>query len=244
MDSLCTNVVVGEPATSTSPRDIFLAACSEIVARLSSRGYRYAKSGPHARKKSGVFTHEVSFQSSHNNAAGVCVKLWVHGKVLSKTLEAWRKSYPELHAIDYVAGGQIGNLIPETNWCDWDLARESMRQATVDDAVSAIETVALPYFAQFDDLDSLIHKSQTTDIPSMTIDRVIEFLMCFADQGAAEVAASNFLKRRPDLVSNYHRDFARYAERGLQYRRPSGYAAQLAFASHLFKFGDLTGKGA
>lgn len=74
----------------------------------------------------------------------------------------------------------------------------------------------------------------------MGIDRVVEFLICFASPVAARTAAANFLERRPDLVSEYIREYGRYGESGLQHRHASGYAAQLARASHLFGFGDLT----
>jgi hypothetical protein len=82
------------------------------------------------------------------------------------------------------------------------------------------------------------------DLPAMTIDRVVEFLMCFADQSTARLAAASFLERRPDLVRAYQRDYDRYAERGLDSEHPSGYPKELAFASHAFKFGNLCEWGA
>jgi hypothetical protein len=77
----------------------------------------------------------------------------------------------------------------------------------------------------------------------MSIDGVVEFLMCFADQPTARLAGANFFKRRPDLVRSYRREFQKYAERGLDWALPSGYAKELAFASHVFRFGDLTREG-
>jgi hypothetical protein len=223
---------------------VFAEACSEIAAKFTDRGFRFAQSGPHARKKAGDFTYQIGFQSSHKNAAGVTVKLWIHGTVFSKKLESWRRSYPELYAMDYVAGGQIGNLSENTIWHDWDLADIQTRASIIHSAIATVESVAMPYFGQFDDVDSMIRKVQKTDIPSMTIDRVIEFLMCFGNRQAAWTAACQFLARHPHLVGNYQRDYARYAERGFQYRNRSGSAAQLAFASHLFQFGDLTNQDA
>lgn len=223
-----------------SPREIFLAACTEIAARFSDRGFRFAKSGPHARKKAGDFTYQISFQSSHSNVAGASVKLSIHGTVFSKRLEAWRASHPQLRASDYVAGGQIGNLSDKAEWCDWDLADRNVRQSTIDSAVAAIESIAIAYFAQFDELDVLMPKLQQSDIPSMTIDNVIEFLLCFADHERAKTAAVHFLHRRPDLAGSYMQEFQWYSERGLDSSRPSGYAKTLAFFSHLFQFGDLT----
>jgi hypothetical protein len=237
-------MTTGVATTPESPRENYAAACAEIAAHFSDREYRFAKSGPHATRKSGDFTYQIGFQSSHKNVAGVSVKLWIHGTVFSKRLETWRSSHPQLRAIDYVAGGQIGNLTDDTIWHDWNLADPITRQSTIETAISTIELVAMPYFAQFDDLSVFIPKLQHSDVPSMTIDRVIEFLMCFADHHAARTAAVNFLQRRPDLARSYTRDFQRYADRGLDWSHPSGYAKQLAFASHMFDFGDLTQNGA
>ena len=229
---------------SESPREIYLAACAEISAHFADRGFRFAKSGPHASKRSGDFTYQIGYQSGRRNAAGVSVTLWIHGRVLSKRLREWRSTQPRLGERDGVAGGQIGNLTHDSDWYSWNLADPTTRESTIDSAIATIESVALPYFAQFDNLPELILTLQQSDVPSMCIEGAVEFLMCFADQHAARTAAVNFLHRRPDLVRSYQRDFQRYAERGLDWSHPSGYAKQLAFASHLFHFGDLTQGGA
>ncbi len=144
---------------------------------------------------------------------------------------------------DYVAGGQIGNLQANHCWLDWDLAEPITRDEVIRDAIKAIEELAFPYFAKFEDLPPLFERLVEEELPAMTVDLVVEFLMCFADPSTARLAAANFLKRRPDLVRAYQRDFERYGERGLDSEHPSGYAQQLAFASHAFKFGDLTAEG-
>lgn len=237
-------MTIGVDSTPESPRELYAAACAEIAGHFSRSGYRFAKSGPHATRRHCDFTYQIGFQSSQKNVAGVTVKLWIHGTVFSKRLEIWRSSHPQLRAIDYVAGGQIGNLTADTISHDWNLAAPNTRQSTIDAAISMIEAVVLPYFAQFDDLKALLPKLQHSDVPSMPIDRVIEFLMCFADHQAAKTAGANFLKRHPNLVNSYSRDLQHYADRGLDWSHPSGYARQLAFASHLFDFGDLTQDGA
>jgi hypothetical protein len=224
-----------------SPRDVYLAACASIGAYLDeSFGFRYSKSGPHARRRSGDFTFEVSFQSDRNNVSGERVGLWIHGTVSSSRLQKWRASHPPLHPFDYVAGGQLGNLQANHCWLDWDLADAAKRDEVIRDAIRAIEELAFPYFARFEDLPSLFELLVHEDLPAMTINRVVEFLACFADRSTARSAAASFLERRPDLVGAYRRDFEHYAERGLASQHPSGYAQQLAFASHAFEFGDLT----
>jgi hypothetical protein len=63
--------------------------------------------------------------------------------------------------------------------------------------------------------------------------------MCFSNHTSARNAAANFLRRHPQWISEYERDYARYAEQGVNHKRPSGYPAHLAFASCLFDFGNL-----
>jgi hypothetical protein len=220
----------GTAAGQESPRDVYRAACAFIGAYLDeSFGFKYSKSGPHARRKSGDFTFQISFQSDRNNVPGERVGLWIHANVLRRS--------------DYVAGGQLGNLQKNHCWLDWDLADAIKRDEVIRDAIRAIEELALPYFAKFEDLPSLFKLLVNEDFPAMDIDRVVEFLMAFADQSTARLAAASFLKRRPDLVGAYRRDFERYAESGLDSQYPSGYAQKLAFASHAFEFGDLTVQG-
>lgn len=230
----------GTHADVEPSRDVYLAACAAIAAHFEPAGYKYAKSGPHARRRSGEFTFQIAFQSSSHNIPGQHVRLCIHGTVFSRRLEQWRERQPNVHPSDYVAGGQIGNLQPDHCWIDWELADPAERHAAIADAIATIERLALPYFALFEEVSALCLRLVDDDLPSMTIDRVIEFLMCFADQPSARAAATNFLRRRPDLVRSYCRDYQRYTERGLDWSHPSGYAKQLAFASVAFGFGDLT----
>ncbi len=230
----------GLGTTSDTPRDVYLAACADICSHFAERGFRFAKSGPHANKKIGEFRLQIGFQSSARNIAGVGIRMWISGKVFSTKLKEWRAKYSELEPLDYVAGCQLQNLTSSQIETDWDLADSITRPSTIQRAVSTIKMVALPYFEQFEDLESMIRKLQDFDVPAMPINRVIEFLMCFADPNAARNAGANFLVRHPEFVADYKRDFCRYAERGLQYRTPSSYSLQLAFSSHLFQLGDLT----
>lgn len=224
-----------------TPRDVYLTACASIGKHLEkSFGFKYAKSGPRARKRSGDFTFQIDFQSSHRNIAGKHVNLSLHGHVMSTKIEMWRGAQPFLKSFDYVAGGQIGNLQADHHWLDWELANRRKRDKTIREAIKAIDELAFPYFAKFENLPSLFQLLVKEDMPAMTIDRVVEFLMCFADSPTARLAAANFLKRRTDLIHAYQQGYAQYAEIGLDSKHPSGYAEQLAFASHAFKFGDLT----
>ena len=223
-----------------TPRDVYLIACASIGEHLEeSFGFKYAKSGPRARKRYGDFTFEIFFQSSHHNVAGKHVAMWLHGHVLSTKIKKWRETQPFLQSSDYVAGGQIGALQTNEHWLDFELAHRRKREGTIRRAIKTIDELALPYFAKFENLPSLFQLLVKEDLPAMTIDRVVEFLMCFADSPTARLAAINFLKRRSDLIQAYQQSYAHYAEIGLDSKHPSGYAEKLAFASHAFKFGDL-----
>lgn len=231
----------GTPSGQVSSREVYLAACASIGSHLEdSYGFKYAKSGPHARRRSGEFTFQISFQSSHNNVSGEHVALWIHGNVWSPRIKKWRASQGLGDSFDYVAGGQIGNLQTNHCWLDWDLADPIRRDEVIRDAIHVIEELAFPYFARFENLTSLFSFLVREDLPAMTIERAIEFLMCFADQSTARTAAANFLRRRPDLIRAYRRDFERYTERAISQFAPSGYAQQLAFASVAFGLGDLS----
>ena len=230
----------GTPPDTESPRDVYLSACASIAESFEPLGYKYAKSGPHFRKRSKDFTFQISFQSSRNNVPGEHVCLWIHANVFSRRLKQWREQQPNVHTSDFVAGGQIGNLQTDSAWLEWELADPDNRQSQIDDAISTIKKLAVPYFALFDDLPSLMSRLTTDDLPSMTIGGVLEFLMCFSDQQTAKTAAANFLIRRHDLIQSYGREYKNYAERGLNPIHPTGYAKQLAFASHAFEFGDLS----
>ena len=197
----------GTSPRQESPRDVYLAACAFIGAYLEeSYGFKYSKSGPHARG-GGDFTFQISFQSDRNNVSGERVGLWIHGNVWSPRLKKWSESQPLLHPSDGVAGGQIGNLQANHCWLDWDLADAIKRDEVIRDAIRAIEELAFPYFAKFEDLPSLFKLLVNEDLPAMTIDRVVEFLLCFADQSTAWLAAANFLKRRTDLIRAYPAQF-------------------------------------
>ncbi len=187
-----------------TPRNLFLAACTDIAGSLAPLGFKFAKSGPHAQRKAGEFAYQVSFQSSHKNVAGHYVALWIHATVSSKRLGEWRAS--QSHALgvgDGVAGGQIGNLVRPHGWRDWNLAATS-RSAVIADAISAVHSIALPYFDRFTDIPTLCALLQHEELPAMQIARGIEFLLCYADVSAANLALASFFRSRPDLVADYH----------------------------------------
>ena len=214
-----------------SPREVYLAACADVATSLVPLGFKFAKSGPHAQRKDGDFTYRVSFQSSHKNVADHSVALWIHSNVLSKRLAQWRTSQARtLGSGDYVAGGQIGNLVRPHRWRDWNLALEP-RTDVIADATAAVRSIALPYFERFADVPSLCALLQREELPAMQVAHSIEFLLCFADRSAADATLSHFFRLRPELLADYHVYLREFQERGLPPVRRTGFAYELAFAT-------------
>jgi hypothetical protein len=213
-------------------REIYLDACAQIGATLAQRAFKYAKSGPHALRAHGDFTFRISFQSSVRNVAGQNVALWIHAIVRSKRLSLWRTTQPRsIRADDWVAGGQIGNLQHPPHWIDFNLAEPASRPATIANASSTIEHVALPFFASFEDVSGLCERLVTDDVPGLDAPLALEFLLCFGNKAQAEAAFHRFLRARPDILRQYHVEMERFRRDGLPSTLRSGYALQLAFAT-------------
>ena len=213
-------------------REIYLDACAEIGCALAHWGFKYAKSGAHAKRNHADFTFAIHFQSSVYNSAGSNVALWIHAIVRSKRLSSWRAAQPRaLRTDDWVVGGQIGNLRTPHHWLDINLADAASRPATVSSAISAIDEFGLPLFAAFEDVPRLCERLVTTDVPGMEIPLALEFLLCFGTTSAADAALHRFFTARPDLLSQYHTELDRFRSTGLPTIVRSGYAPQLAFAT-------------
>lgn len=214
-----------------SPRDCYLAACVEIAKSLSPLGFTFAKSGPHTQQKSRDFTYRVAFQSSHENVPGRYVALWIHAAVFSKRMAEWRASQPNAIGVGKrIAGGQIGNLVQPPGWREWNLA-SSTRAVVIADAISAVHSIALPYFRRFADIPGLCTLLQREELPAMGITSAIEFLLCFTNRSAAEAALSAFFQSRPDLLADYHTHLQAFRESGLPSARRTGFAYQVALAT-------------
>jgi hypothetical protein len=222
----------GQAPFSEPPRDVFLAGCQQIAEALAADGFTYARSGPRLTRKTRDFSFQIYFQSSPHNVRGELVVVWIHGNVCSKRLGEWLNTQPHsLRSNDGVAGGQIGNLLPTTSWMEWNLADPALRAATVSDAIATIRRIALPYFAQFDDVPAFCERLINDDIPSMSMPVPLEFLLCFSNRQRAEMCLHRFLCARPELLPQYHHELATLRRDGLPSAQRTGYAIQLAYAT-------------
>jgi hypothetical protein len=127
------------PLDAEKPRDVILRACEEIGGYLKDDGFSWVKSGPKLKRVHGDHVFSILFQSDRNNIAGRRAAVWIHAGVQKNG------------RTEFIDGGQIGNLLPQETWMEWNFADENAREREINDAVAAIKRIILPFFAQFDD---------------------------------------------------------------------------------------------
>jgi len=120
------------------PREIIVRACQAIADKLACDGFSFVRSGMRLKRVQEGRVHSILFQSDRNNIPGRRAAVWIHAGVQN------------VGSPKFIDGGQIGNLLAEPTWMEWDFADESAREAEIDDAVAAIRRVILPFFAEFE----------------------------------------------------------------------------------------------
>jgi len=230
----------GTPEGFEEPSTVYQAACAVIGQGLATEGFRYAKSGPRLTRKAAEFTHQVSFQSSHNNVRGEFIALWIHAIVLSRAVKAWRQGYDPQTSWDFVAGGQIGNLDPQPGWSEWNLADPQGRPAAIDDAIGTIRSTALPFFALFTDRSSALKTLDQWPKPGIEIVPAIELALSYDDRPRAQSLLKRFFDARQDLLPEYHAKLVEFRTSGLPPYRDTAYGAVLARATNtIWPLSDL-----
>jgi hypothetical protein len=228
------------PTSGEVPRHVYLAACEAIASLLATDGYTYTKSGPRLSRKTQDFTFRISFRSSHLNIPGELVVLWIHAYVMSVTLKKWRMGHACLgKGSDFVAGGQIGNLLRQHSWMEWNLALPGDRDQQIADALGTIRCVAYPYFAMFDEIPQLAARLAVEDVPSFEPASALDFLMCFASRSEALWAARRMLRELPGAEERYPTALARFRDNGVPPYMLSIHGEVLAAATIIYDFPDL-----
>ena len=125
-------------AVAEKPKDVILRACETMADQLKDDGFSFIKSGPKLKRVHGDHVFSVMFQSDRNNIAGTRAAVWIHGGVQNSG------------RAEFIDGGQIGSLLPQKTWMEWDFADETTRESEINDAVAAIRRIILPFFAQFE----------------------------------------------------------------------------------------------
>lgn len=213
-----------------SCRTIYLDACQQIASAFQPDGFRYAKSRQKMTRIAGEWKQHISFQSSRDNVAGARTALWVHANVGNTHLQQWRKANNRRIQYDAVGGGQLGNLSRPARWFDWDLTDEEQRARVVEEVITDLRRIALPYFEQFENVDTLVADLLNDAVSEVRIESAIELLLCYRNSAVAAEYVLKYLARRPDL----RRDIAAFTQEfratGVPYPRPTGYAIDVAAA--------------
>ena len=218
----------GELEASESPREVYLSACAQISAGISAEGFRYVRSAQQCKREVAAFAQQISFQSSHNNVAGVHVRLWMHATASSKQLQAWRAARGHSQPVSsHVAGGMVHRLNGTRAMVEWELADPSDRNATIEDAVAFIHTDVLPYFRQFERPSELIDSLAESEVGAFDLVPSVEFALCFGDAVRAQAVLDRFIRERPDLSEAVA--LAEAEGRPIAPYGPASYAEAVAF---------------
>jgi hypothetical protein len=213
------------------PAVVFKDACAVIAHAFAPDQFRYAKSGPHLTRKSGEFTHRISFQSSAHNVRGEYVALWIHANVLSKGIKAWRRRFDPQSNWDFVAGGQVGNLETEPGWSEWNVADSASRSHVIEDAITAIKSIVCPFFARFKDRPSAVSALDHWPVPGLEILPAIELALSYGDPVRAQRLLQRFFAQHGDLLGDYRAKLHEYGRAGLPDYQGGGWAPELAKAT-------------
>lgn len=205
-----------QPPGAEQPRDVFLNSCEQLGEALAEHGFKYAKSGPHARRAHGDLTFEVWMQTSMNNVAGKYVELTVGTRVISKKLAAWRKRNPHrLSKWDSLFAGHLGVLLPDCPSLGWNLAPRTKRVKTLEDVIRNVEQIAFPHFARFENVDHLVPMLVNEEITEVNFDDAVEYFLATNRKVDAEVLCRKHLGRQPDCVKDYRKALVEYRRNGL-----------------------------
>lgn len=186
------------PEGIEKPRDVFLAACTEIAAAIEPKGFRYAKSGPRLTTHRGGLTCQIKFGSSYYNVAGASVLLDPSIWITSAKFGAWLRQHcrPWFRLNDgRLVISQLGYLLQPPRYLQWNLADPAERPEIIKDVVSILDAGILPYFDQFADPRRLAHLVAERDIPRLPGLLAAAFLLFAVGADAASEAIRGLLKR-------------------------------------------------
>ncbi len=215
-------------------REVFLTACQNIASELSESGFGYSKSGGRCKRKCGDLSHIVAFQSSHYNASGLHVVLWLHARVGSRRLAAWRKEHASPRATGpYFAGGMVHLLTKDYAMLEWELADPADRAETIVDALEFTHGTVLPYLDRFNSEARVLELISVGEVLAFDMIDMVEIALCFGDRKLASTVFDRLLAAASDLRpaimesagrvgSTHDAGAARHAEQVAYLRRAHG----------------------
>jgi hypothetical protein len=132
----------------------------------------------------------------------------VCANVLSYKFKKWQTQSPidifKKMPSEYIAGGNIGNLQKTTHYLKWNLANFQIRDAVIEDIILNINTLAIPFFDSFKQIDLLIASIESSGeyFGISDIYHLSKFLSYVASKKLLERTFSNFLTLR-ESWNNY-----------------------------------------
>lgn len=218
------------PGGVEAPRDVYLAACSNIADVI---GYRFSKSGPLATKQVGSTRFRLLFQSDRNNVAGLHVRMLVHGMVENAQFKRWQAetTWP-LQATGVILSGQIGNFQTPPDWMSWEISDPSTRETRIGDLVDQVRRLAFPLFERCLDLDALARDLAHGPITGVYETYAVGLCAWRLGPKAAEACLDTSLDSYGDLRQAFREERDRLISGGAPspFRSPPSDFAQIAMA--------------
>ena len=117
----------------------------------------------------------------------------------------------------------------DLTYVTWDVADAALRPAVIADVAAFIRSVALPYFARFEEPAKLIAELEVADIPAVDIGDAVECALCFSGPESAKKILRRFAAERPNLAGAIRQAEKRIQEEGHTKYFLTAYADQVAF---------------
>lgn len=139
----------------TKSREIFVYTCERIAEPLIPLGYKYRKSKNDIYKKEGIFVFTFWFQPSIKFGS---TNFIVHFDVSSPVYAQWCN---EKEGREGALGGIVGTTIARLtrrydDWPTYDVFTMLERERSIREISEQIQQYALPFFARFSDLETLL----------------------------------------------------------------------------------------
>ncbi len=190
-------------ARRTPPRKIFTRAC-ERIARYFAGSLKYSKSKSRLTADFGDLTAHIYLRPGKQDVPGQYVHLHVFLAVHSRKLKRARADYMST-AKDAregrFVGVQLGHLLPERTWREWNLLPNA--NAAADDVCESIDLIAIPFLTLFEDEQGFKEAVLKSDVPHLEISNAVEYLLAQGDREGAIGVARGFLKRHPNRLERY-----------------------------------------
>lgn len=139
----------------TKPREIFVYTCERIAEPLIPLGYKYRKSKNDIYKKDRIFVFRFWFQPSIRFGSTTFL---AHFDVSSPVFAQWRN---EKESQNNATGGIVGTSLARLtkrcdDWPSYEVSTMLECERSIREISEQIQEYALPFFARFSDLETLV----------------------------------------------------------------------------------------